>query len=85
MYIYTNLTLDVSVRLFHPRSGDSQSQETFLALSTDKETQNYDKECSNHHTSLSTLTPIYIYIYIYICIYVYKISSSIYIHIFIYI
>ena len=26
----------------HPRSGDSQGQETFLALSADKQTRNYD-------------------------------------------
>ena len=45
------------VRLPHPWSGDSQSQETFLAPSSDKQTRNYDTECSNHH--------IYIYIYIY--------------------
>ena len=28
---------------------------TFLAPSADKETRNYDTECSNHHPSLSTL------------------------------
>ena len=39
----------------HPRSGDSQGKETFLAPSTDKQTRNYDKKCSNHHPSLSTL------------------------------
>ena len=44
------------VRLPHPWSGDSQGQETFLAPSADKQTRNYDTECSNHH--------IYIYIYI---------------------
>ena len=42
-------------RLPHPRSGDSQGQETFLAPSADKQTRNYDTECSNHHPSLSTL------------------------------
>ena len=47
--------MDVIVRLSHPRSGDSQGQETFLAPSADKQTHNYDTECSNHHPSLSTL------------------------------
>ena len=41
-YIYTNLAVDVKVRLPHPRSGVSQSQETFLEPSADKETRNYD-------------------------------------------
>ena len=41
--------------LLNPRSGDSQGQETFLAPSVDKQTRNYDTECSNHHPSLSTL------------------------------
>ena len=53
--IYTNLPVDVIVRLPHPRSGDSQGQETFLAPSADKQTRNYDTEWSNHHPSLSTL------------------------------
>ena len=35
------------VRLSHPRSGDSQVQKTFLAPSADKQTRNYDTECSN--------------------------------------
>ena len=35
IYIYTNLPVDVIVRLSHPRSGDSQGQETFLALYID--------------------------------------------------
>ena len=30
------------VRLPHPRSGDSQDQETFSAPSADKQTRNYD-------------------------------------------
>ena len=55
--IYTNLPVDVIVRLPHPRSGDSQDHETFLAPSTDKQTCNYDIQCSNHHPSLSTLRP----------------------------
>ena len=55
--IYRNLPVNVIVRLPHPRSGDSQGQETFLAPSADKQTCNYDIECSNHHPSLSTLRP----------------------------
>ena len=57
IYIHTNLPVNAIVRLPHPRSGDSQGQETFLAPSADKQTQNYDTECSNHHPSLSTLRP----------------------------
>ena len=55
LYMYTNLPVNAIVRLPHPRSGDSRGQETFLAPSTDKQTQNHDTECSNHHPSLSTL------------------------------
>ena len=55
--ISTNLPMDVIVRLPHPRSSDSQNQETFLAPSGDKLTRNYDIECSSHHPSLSTLRP----------------------------
>ena len=55
--IYTNLPMDVIVRLPHPWSSDSQNQETFLAPSGDKLTRNYDIECSTHHPSLSTLRP----------------------------
>ena len=54
--IYTNLPIDVIVRLPHPRSGDSQGLETFLAPSPDKQTRDHRTECSNHHPSLSTLT-----------------------------
>ena len=42
IYIYTNLPVNAIVRLPHPRSGDSQGQETFLAPSADKQTRNYD-------------------------------------------
>ena len=52
---YLNLPVNVTVRLPHPRSGNSQVQETFLEPSADKKTSNYDTECSNHHPSLSTL------------------------------
>ena len=51
LHKFTNLPVDVIVRLPHPRSGDSQGQETFLTPSADKQTRNYDIECS------------YIYIY----------------------
>ena len=46
IYIY----ICIYIRLPHPRSRDSQGQETFLAPSADKQTCNYD-----HHPSLSTL------------------------------
>ena len=55
--IYTNLQVDVIVRLPHPQSRDSQDQETFLTLSPDKLILNYDTECSNPHHSLSTPRP----------------------------
>ena len=42
IYIYTNLQVSDIVRLLHPRSGDSQRQETFSAPSADKQTRNYD-------------------------------------------
>ena len=57
IYIYTNLPVNAIVRLPHPRRGDSQDQETFLAPSADKQTRNYDTQCSNHHPSLSPLRP----------------------------
>ena len=44
IYIYTNSLVNAIVRLPHPRSGDSQGQETFLAPSDDKQTRNYDTE-----------------------------------------
>ena len=34
--------MNAIVRLPHPRSGDSQGQETLLAPSADKQTHNYD-------------------------------------------
>ena len=45
--IYANLPVNAIVRLPHPRSGNNLGQETFLALSADKQTRNYDTECSN--------------------------------------
>ena len=56
IYLHANLPVNAIVRLPHPRSGDIQSQETFLASSADKQTRNYDIECSNYHPFLSTLT-----------------------------
>ena len=55
--IYTNIPVDIIVRLPHPQIGDSQNQETFIEPSAGKQTRNYDIECSNHHPSLSTLRP----------------------------
>ena len=55
--IYKNLTVDVIVRLHHPRIGYSHGQETFVASPSEKKSRNYDIECSNHHPSLSTLSP----------------------------
>ena len=55
--IYTNLPVNVIARLPHPWRGDSQGQETFLAPFADKQTRNYDIECSNHHPSQSSLRP----------------------------
>ena len=37
--------------MLSPRSGDIQGQGTFLAPSSDKQTCNYDTECSNHYSS----------------------------------
>ena len=55
--LYSNLPVGVTVRLPHRGSGDTQYQEAFLAPYADKQTRNYNKECSNHHPSPSTLTP----------------------------
>ena len=49
IYIYANLPVNIIVKLPHPHSGDSQGQKTFLAPSGNKQTRNYDTECSNHH------------------------------------
>ena len=56
IYIYTNLPVNAIVTLSHPQRGDSHGQELFLAPSADKQTCNYDTECSN--------VCLYIYIYI---------------------
>ena len=47
----------VAKRRSKTQSEDSQGQETFLAHSADKQTRNYDAECSNHHPSQSTRRP----------------------------
>ena len=39
------------IRLPHPKSGDSQCQETFLVSSVEKQTRNYHTERSNHYPS----------------------------------
>ena len=54
--VYPNLSRKVIVRLTHPRSGDSHGQETLFAPSADKQTHNYDTDCSNHHSSQSPIT-----------------------------
>ena len=41
-YLYTNLPVKVIIRLPHPRSRDSQGQETFLAPLADIQTLSYD-------------------------------------------
>ena len=51
--MYPNLLRNAIVRLPHPRSGNSQRQETFLAVSADKQTRNHDTTCSNNHPSQS--------------------------------
>ena len=55
--IYTNLPVNVIVRLSHPRRGESQCQQRFLAPSANKQTHNHNIEWSNHHSSLSSLRP----------------------------
>ena len=55
IYIYIYIYIYKFKSKCHPRSGDSQGQATFIAPSADKQTRNYDTECSNHHPSLSTL------------------------------
>ena len=52
--IYKNLPVNATVRIPHPRNRDNQVQET-LAPSAVNQTCNYDKACSNHPPSLSTL------------------------------
>ena len=40
--MYTNLPVTAIARQPHPRSGESQGQETLLAPSVDKQTRNYE-------------------------------------------
>ena len=42
IHIHTNLPVNAIVQLTHSWSRDSMDQKTFLALSTEKETRNYD-------------------------------------------
>ena len=52
--MYTNLPLNVIIRLPYPWSGDSQCKQTFLAPFADNESRNYETECSNFYPLLST-------------------------------
>ena len=54
-YIHTHLPVNAIVTLPHPRSGDRQGRETFIAPSADNQTRSYETEYSKHHPSLSTL------------------------------
>ena len=49
--------MDVILRLPHPRSRDGHGQEILLPPSADKQTHNYDTQCSNHDPFLSTKKP----------------------------
>ena len=53
--INTNLPVNAIVSLSHSQSKDSQGRKKFLAPSANKKTCNYDKECSNHNYSISTM------------------------------
>ena len=55
LHIYAHVPVNVIVKLPHPRSGDTQGQEKFLAASANKQTRNFDTECSNHYLHLSVL------------------------------
>ena len=48
VYIHANLPKcqNAIVRLSHSRSGDTQGQEMLLPPSADKQTRNYNTECS---------------------------------------
>ena len=52
-----NLPVTAIVRLPHSRNRDSQSKETFLAHSADKQPGNYNREYSNYHPFLSQSMP----------------------------
>ena len=51
--IYTNISVNVIVRLPHRRRGDSQGLQFFLALPADKQIRYYGTGWSNHHPSPS--------------------------------
>ena len=70
IYIYTNLPVNTIVRLPHPRSGDSQGQETFLVPSV----QYIHIYTYIYIYILYILYIIYIYIYVYIYIYINEVS-----------
>ena len=72
--------MDVIVRLPHPRSGDSQGQETFLAPSADKQTRIYKYIYKNINRNIYVYICIYIYIYIYIVCTVNIFSVYVYIY-----
>ena len=50
---YLTLSRHAIVKLPHPQSRHSHGQKTFLAPSVDKQTRNYETECSKHHPSQS--------------------------------
>ena len=52
--MYTNLPVNVIVKLSHTRSRDLQGQERYLTPSADNQTRNHDTECSDHYPSVST-------------------------------
>ena len=53
VWTLTNLPVNGIVRVLHLRNGDSHGQETYLAPSADKQTCNYDTQCSNQDKSSS--------------------------------
>ena len=53
--MHMNLPVNTVVRQVHPRSRDSQGQETFLAPSADNQTCNYEQSTQINHPLLSTL------------------------------
>lgn len=46
--MHTNLPRTAIIRSSNPLSADSQGHKTYLALSPDKQTHNYDTESANH-------------------------------------
>ena len=48
-YAYEFLPRNSKVSLTYPRREESHRQETVLVVSAEKQTHNYDIECSNHH------------------------------------